>query len=144
VVKSRLFKLRKRRLNWRRRGEDQGSVTVEFVLVLPVLLIILFSLIDFGRLMHAKLQLAEAAREGARAAALQTGEDATNTVDTLVGGLSAGMSPYVINACGNDPTPGQDASVVLTYRFEFLTPLTAFGVVGDGVTLTQTAVMPCL
>jgi len=52
----------------RRRGEDRGSVTVEFVLVLPVLLIILFSLIDFGRLMHAKLQLAEAAREGARAA----------------------------------------------------------------------------
>ena len=38
-----------------RRGEDRGSVTVEFVLVLPVLLIILFSLIDFGRLMHAKL-----------------------------------------------------------------------------------------
>ena len=131
-------------MRWRRRGGDQGSVTVEFVLVLPVLLIVLFSLIDFGRLMHAKLQLAEAAREGARSAALQTGEDATNTVDTLVGDMKTSMTPYDISACGNNPAPGQDASVTLTYRFEFLTPLTAFGVVGNGVTLTQTAVMPCL
>ena len=57
-------------LTWRRRGEDQGSAAVEFVLVLPVLLIILFGIIDFGRLLHAKLQLAEAAREGGPAAAL--------------------------------------------------------------------------
>jgi Flp pilus assembly protein TadG len=109
-----------------------------------VLLIVLFSLIDFGRLMHAKLQLAEAAREGARAAALQTGEDATNTVDRLVGGMKANMTPYDINICGNNPAPGQDASVTLTYRFEFVTPLPGLGVVGDGITLTQTAVMPCL
>ena len=132
-------------VKWLRRGGDQGSVTVEFVLVLPVLLIILFSLIDFGRLMHAKLQLAEAAREGARAAALQTGEDATTTVDTLVGTMKANMTtPYDINICGNNPAPGQDASVTLTYRFEFVTPLPGLGVVGDGITLTQTAVMPCL
>ena len=144
MVKSRLFKLRKRRLKWRRRGGDQGSVTVEFVLVLPVLLLILFSLIDFGRLMHAKLQLAEAAREGARAAALQTGEDATNTVDALVGGMKTNMTPYDIDICGEHPAPGQDASVTLTYRFEFVTPLPGLGVVGDGLTLTQTAVMPCL
>jgi len=128
----------------RRRGEDQGSAAVEFVLVLPVLLIILFSIIDFGRMLHAKLQLAEAAREGARAAALQTGEDAINTVDTLVGGMKDSMTPYVIVSCGEHPAPGQDATVTLNYRFEFVTPLAFFGVGGNGITLTQTAVMPCL
>ena len=109
-----------------------------------MLLIILFSIIDFGRMLHAKLQLAEAAREGARAAALQTGEDAANTVDTLVGGMKTTMTPYVIVSCGEHPAPGQDATVTLNYRFEFVTPLAFFGVGGNGITLTQTAVMPCL
>ena len=78
----------KRRRNGQR---DQGAAAVEFVLVLPVLLVILFGIIDFGRLMHAKLQLAEAAREGARASELIVGAAAISApVDLATAGHRLG------------------------------------------------------
>ena len=127
-----------------RRNRERGAAAVEFALVLPILIMLIFGIIDFGRMLNARITITEAAREGARAAALQTGEDAANTIDTLVGGMKTTMTPYVIVSCGEHPAPGQDATVTLNYRFEFVTPLAFFGVGGNGITLTQTAVMPCL
>jgi len=109
-----------------------------------VLLIVLFGIIDFGRLMHTKLQLAEAAREGARAAALVSVDQGRDTINDIVGGLSSDMdSPYAINGCGSSPGPGDDARVTLVYHFSFVTPFLGIGG-DDGLTLTQTAVMPCM
>ena len=127
-----------RRLN---RNKDQGAAAVEFVLVLPVLLIVLFGIIDFGRMMHAKLQLAEAAREGARAAALVSEGDARDTMRDIVGDdmAAAWDNPVVVTCAG----PGTDARVELTYHFSFVTPLFGFGGDDGLLTLTQTAVMPC-
>ena len=50
-----------------RRTRDRGSVAVEFALVLPVLLLIVFGIIDFGRALNAQIELTGAAREGAQA-----------------------------------------------------------------------------
>jgi TadE-like protein len=126
---------------------DQGSAAVEFILVLPVLLLILFAIVDLGRMLHAKIQLAEAAREGVRAAALVDVDEGEQTINDVVGGMAADMDhPYGIDGC-DGATPGQDATVTLTYHFEFVTPLAAFaGFGGDGgdVELTQTALMPCM
>ncbi len=49
---------------------DRGAAAVEFVLVLPVLLLLVFGIVDFGRMLNAQIVVTEAAREGARAAAL--------------------------------------------------------------------------
>ena len=129
----------------RRNGhKDQGAAAVEFVLVLPVLLLILFGIVDFGRLMHAKLQLAEAAREGVRAAALVTVDEGRSTINDIVGGMSSDMDqPYGISGCGPSATPGQDARVTLVYHFSFVTPFLGIGGDDGRLTLTQTAVMPC-
>ena len=53
-----------------RKARDRGSVAVEFALVVPALLLIVFGLIDFGRALNAQISLTGAAREGARLAAL--------------------------------------------------------------------------
>lgn len=37
--------------------KNRGQALVEFVLILPVFLLILFSIIDFGRLFYEKMQL---------------------------------------------------------------------------------------
>jgi hypothetical protein len=133
-------------VNPRRNGRrDQGAAAVEFVLVLPVLLVILFGIIDFGRLMHAKLELAEAAREGARAAALVSVDEGRSTIDEIVGGMSSDMDqPYDIGGCGPTAIPGQDARVTLVYHFSFVTPFLGIGGEDGRLTLTQTAVMPCM
>src|SRR6185312_11491700 len=49
------------------RERERGAAAVEFALVLPVLLMLIFGIIDFGRMLAAKIVITEAAREGARA-----------------------------------------------------------------------------
>jgi hypothetical protein len=53
------------------RGPSRGQTLVEFALVIPVFLLILFGLIDLGRFVVTDHILSQAAREGARLAAVQ-------------------------------------------------------------------------
>jgi len=59
----------------RRSGEDRdgdrGQATVEFALVLPLLVLCLAGVVWVGQLMSVQVQLENAAREGARAAAVE-------------------------------------------------------------------------
>lgn len=50
---------------------SRGAVLVEFALVLPVLLLLLLGIIEFGMLMMHQLTLMQAAREGVRLAAVR-------------------------------------------------------------------------
>lgn len=49
-----------------RHGDERGASMVEFALVLPVFLLLLFGLFDVGRLVYVNNAVSEAAREGAR------------------------------------------------------------------------------
>jgi Flp pilus assembly protein TadG len=49
-----------------RRPPTRGQSLVEFALVLPVFLVILFGIVDAGRLVYMNSVLSQAAREGAR------------------------------------------------------------------------------
>ncbi len=51
-------------------GNEQGSATLEFAIVLPMLLMFLFGIIEFGRVMSVRSVLNSSAREGARVAIL--------------------------------------------------------------------------
>ncbi|RBP66000.1 TadE-like protein [Alkalibaculum bacchi] len=58
---SRLLKLGK---------SDKGQALVEFALVLPILLALILGMIEFGWILNGKITLTNAAREGARVAAI--------------------------------------------------------------------------
>jgi Flp pilus assembly pilin Flp len=49
------------------KGQD-GAAAVEFALLLPLLVVLLFGLIQFGTAFNARIQATNAAREGARMA----------------------------------------------------------------------------
>ncbi len=53
-------------------SSPRGLAAVEFALVLPVLLLVLFGIINFGALMYDQAVVTNAAREGARWAAMRT------------------------------------------------------------------------
>jgi Flp pilus assembly protein TadG len=56
---------------WLRRGRSQRSqALVEFALVSPIFLLIVFSAIDISRLLYAYTAISSAARDGARTASL--------------------------------------------------------------------------
>jgi hypothetical protein len=124
--------------------DDRGAAAVELALVLPVLLLILFGIIDFGRMLNTQITLTEAAREGARATAL--GLDAGPRVQRAVRGTPPAIDT---TTCPTDADPGADAVVVLSQPFEPVTPLGAmfrlFGGDGDGrIVIRATGVMPCV
>src|SRR6266496_363766 len=54
-----------------RQGE-RGQSLAEFVLVLPIFLILVFAIIDFGLGFHAWLTVTNSAREGARLGAVRS------------------------------------------------------------------------
>lgn len=49
---------------------QRGQAMVELALILPILLLLVFGIIEFGRIYATNLMLNNAAREGARAASL--------------------------------------------------------------------------
>jgi len=64
----------------------RGSTIVEFALVVPVLLAMLIGIMEFGWLIKNQLTIANAAREGARAAAV--GKN-TATIDARITDMTA-------------------------------------------------------
>jgi Flp pilus assembly protein TadG len=64
-----------------RQGGRRGQALVEFALIFPVLVLLLLGIFEVGRLVFAYNTLGNAAREGARVAAvnqIQTSPDCTN------------------------------------------------------------------
>lgn len=71
--------------------EDRGQSTVEFALILPLLLITAVILIHIGVALAVQLQLESAAREGARAAAVEPNQ--ANAVARTAVSKSTGDRP---------------------------------------------------
>lgn len=90
---------------WR---DDRGSLTVELVVLTPVLLVVALATLVFGRVSEARQQVVEASRAGAEAAAILP------TVGTAqwVGGINA-----VINLLGRTHTCAHVSIVTDTSQF---------------------------
>jgi Flp pilus assembly protein TadG len=61
----------RRLLGVKSKERSRGQSLVEFALVVPIFLLMLFGLVDLGRLVHANSALSQAAREAARVASVQ-------------------------------------------------------------------------
>jgi Flp pilus assembly protein TadG len=126
---------------------DRGAAAVEFALLLPVLLLIVFGIIDFGRALNAQITLTQAAREGARLAALNQA-DVVSRTQAAATGLS-GVTVTVNSSCPATASATADAVVTVSYSFSFITPVGAIAAMfggtgfGSGLTLTAQGVMPC-
>jgi Flp pilus assembly protein TadG len=127
-------------------ARDRGATAVEVALLMPILLVLVMGIVDFGRALHAQITLTQAAREGVRVAALKQPNPTTRTQNAATGLSGVGVS---VTACPATPTPGSDAEVNATYTFTFVTPvggLAGFfggGGFGSPITLSAKGVMPC-
>ncbi|MBU2698629.1 hypothetical protein CCO04_26430 [Pimelobacter sp. 30-1] len=74
------------------RPDARGAAAVEFALILPVLMIIVVGIINYGDMLSVRQSVSQAAAEGARAAAVTTGSDSDKTtaaMSAVSGALSA-------------------------------------------------------
>ena len=117
---------------------------MEAALVFPILLLLIFGIVDFGRMLNAQLNATEAAQQGARLASFGEAPDARIRE---IAGAEARVD--VAHVCAISAGGGQAAEVTVTYPFAFVTPIGAMARVlgGQGpdgtVALTGHGVMPC-
>ena len=98
---------------------------VEFALVLPLLLTLVFGIVEFGRGYNVKVELTGAVREGARALALgKTPAEAKQAVIDAAPGLTPALGAGAIttSACPAGGAEG-NATVSVAYSLPLLTPL---------------------
>lgn len=119
---------------------DQGQAIVETALVMPIVVLLLFGILDAGRVFHALIIVTNGAREGARVGATHRPEtDILTRVDAAMGGMNpADYDVTIVNAQG---TSGDPISVTVDGRVTLLTPLIAKFFPTNPVTLSNTATM---
>jgi len=72
--------------------KQTGAVAVEFALVLPIFLVLVLGIFEFGRAFNIQISLSEAAREAARYAAIHQSDAGYSTGDAQAAGVAAAPS----------------------------------------------------
>jgi hypothetical protein len=93
----------KRRLRGYFNSERSQSVA-EFAIVSPLLLLMIFGIIDFGRAIYIYGTLVQAANEGVRVAIRASNPLPTDT-DVQTAAVQQSQSIYLANPCPNGPLP---------------------------------------
>lgn len=135
----------------RRTRSQRGAAAVEFAIVVPLLFLLIFGIIDFGFGFHAWDAAENAAREGARVAAVDPStsdilarvRNSSNFLDqsklnvTITCSTNNGSS---FGACaqGSAWAEGDIIRVTVVYAYDFITPLPHM--VGLGSHLNETAI----
>lgn len=97
-----------------------GQSLVEFALVLPILVLLVFGITEFGRYLYLKNTATNGARAGARVAAVTTNwaqkAPIFSAATSLIHGATVTITPTT------QPTTGASVTVIITKPFESIVP----------------------
>ena len=121
-----------------RRGSERGQSSVELALLLPVILLLMFGVLEFGRVFNAWIVVTQASREGARIGATQCATNAAcgGNVEVWVTNSLGGLDPANMTW---DMTPGPYSAggtleVTVDYDVAITTPVIS-NLVGNSLTV---------
>lgn len=135
------------------RRDQGGNTAVEFAFLVPLLLLLVSGLIDFGRAFFTTMELENSARAGAQYAIVHGADNLTTIENVVYGASSVAPADLTVNAttycgcpdgtvqpctggdCGGF-TPGTFVSIVAQTNY---TPLFPFRDAARPVTITGTA-----
>jgi Flp pilus assembly protein TadG len=131
-------------------SDARGVAALEFVLVFPFLMTVLFGIVDTSLLLCDKAVITNASREAARAGVVvrvpqMAASDVANvalayTQNNLVTGGTA-TTPTVSVTQPSGTAPGSPLSVTVTYTYEGLVLGSAMSALTGPVTVSATTVM---
>ena len=132
-----------RRAWWANRlRSDRGAAALEFALVIPLLLVLVLGIAEFGRAYNVQTTLSAAAREGVRTMALQNSSTSARTSTKSAAAPAVILTDGQISVSAACPAAGVNplatVTVTITYPFTFTTNF-----FGTAPTLTATGVMRC-
>lgn len=116
--------------------DRRGQSTVEFALVLPILLLIVFGIIEFGLIFNAYVTVISSSREGARYGIVGDRNEAeiVQKVKDTAGILDAGKLDV------NVQNTGTEITVVVVYHADILDPIMG-GILGKSIPLRAKTTM---
>lgn len=125
---------------------EEGAAAVEFALLLPLLMMILFGIIEFGLVLFNQEVITNASREGARFGIVignprpATGQiqDVVNTYLTNAG-LNSGNA--TVSVAGAQGASGSDLTVSVTFPYTFLVLPNFAASLTDSLNLNAATVM---
>ena len=131
-----------------RRPGERGAAAVEFALVVPLLLMLVFGIVDFGYMVNRVSLVNNAARDAAREGSL-AGTQASIAA-TATAALDGVPGTTVTVACRKpdgsdcasyavDAASGGTTVVTINYEHQMITPISF--IFGDSVNLSRTAQM---
>ncbi|MFA7297142.1 MAG: TadE/TadG family type IV pilus assembly protein [Dehalococcoidia bacterium] len=119
-------------------ASERGQSTVELALLLPVIVLLLFGVLEFGRVFNAWIVVTQASREGARIGATQCATNAacSGNVEAWVNNSLGGLDPANMTW---DMTPGPYSAggtlqVTVDYDVAITTPVIS-NLVGNTLTV---------
>ncbi|MGX9900239.1 TadE/TadG family type IV pilus assembly protein [Arthrobacter sp. SA17] len=108
---------------------EKGAAAVEFALIVPIFLVLVLGIFEFGRAFNIQVSLSEAAREAARYAAVNYADTDYGDEDAQNAGLAAAPSVELVQddvdltyddgAC----SPGDNVTATVTFNTTYLTGL---------------------
>lgn len=109
---------------------ERGAVALEFALLLPVFLVMLFGIIEFGRMMYGREIVTNAAREGARAGIVArapvTTKPSGGAITAIANGYltGTGINPADVTFTPFGAQSAYPATLTVTaqYSYNFLIP----------------------
>ena len=130
-------------------GDKKGVSAVEFAIVLPVLILFLFGIIEFGILFYDKAVITNASREGARAGIVYRYPDPVTAaeIEQVVRDYCAGhlITFATTPTLTINTTPGSAAgdplTVTVEYDYQFLVLPNFVTALTGGINLAATTVM---
>jgi Flp pilus assembly protein TadG len=131
------------KLRSRSQGGQRGSAIVEFVVILPALLLVMFGTIELSRLWLTIGVAAEAAREAARMGAVSSPFSDTAAiarVNDLLASVGATASTAPTVTCSGSCATGDTVTSSVGVNFQISIPLLV-PVFGSSIPLSQTAQM---
>jgi Flp pilus assembly protein TadG len=118
-----------------RLGRDRGQATVELALLLPVVVLLALAVLQLGLVARDVVLVAHAAREAARAAAVDDQPDAARTAAKASGGLDPDRLSVAVSGGGE---PGSRVRVEVRYRIRTSVPIVGALIADHEVTSTAT------
>jgi Flp pilus assembly protein TadG len=121
---------------------ERGAAALELALILPILVLLVFGIIEFGRGYNANVEIQGAVREGARSLSLG---GTTSQAESTVQAAASNLTPITFS---NETTcsprdgasvPPKNATITATYNLSYNIPLFKSG----AWTITATGVIRC-
>ncbi|HEY0728996.1 MAG TPA: TadE/TadG family type IV pilus assembly protein [Pyrinomonadaceae bacterium] len=131
------------------RDNERGATLVEFAIGVTVFATAMFAVLEFGRALWVHNALTDAARRGARYAALHTSADAANVRNVVVYGNEAGSGQPMLNNLttanvevdynGFGLNAGTVSVSITNYQFQFVIPIVGTTITMPSYKTTLTA-----